>query len=137
MTSPIRPLGRLRRRARRRLALFSLVVLAPLVPAPADAHAIIVASRPAVNASLPAGPLEVKLTFNSRIDTELSRLDLVGPDGRDERLVIAPDSPAGMMVTHADASVPGQWKLRWLALSTDGHITRGEIPFVVTGKTTP
>ena len=137
MTAPVRPFGRLRRSARRRLALFGLVLLAPLAPAPAHAHAIIVASKPAVNASLPAGRLEVELTFNSRIDPGLSRLDLVGPDGRDRRLAIAPDSPPGTMVTHADTNGPGQWKLRWLALSIDGHITRGEIPFVVTGKTTP
>ena len=45
-----------------------------------------------MNASLPAGPLEVELTFNSRIDPGLSRLDLVGPDGQDQRLAIAPEA---------------------------------------------
>lgn len=113
------------------------MILLALPPAAAHAHAIIIASKPAVNASLPEGPLEIELTFNSRIDLSLSRLDLVGPDGRDQRLVIAPDSLPGAIVAHAATNAPGQWKLHWLALSTDGHITRGEIPFVVTGKTMP
>jgi methionine-rich copper-binding protein CopC len=136
MTTPTRPFGRLRRSARCRLALFGLL-LALLPLASARAHAIIVASKPVVNASLPQGPLAIELTFNSRVDLSLSRLDLVGPDGHGQRLAIAPDSPPGAMVAHAGTNAPGQWKLRWLALSTDGHITRGEIPFVVTGKTTP
>jgi methionine-rich copper-binding protein CopC len=136
MTPSIRPLGDFRRSAPR-LRLFGLLLAMLLSPAAARAHAIIVASKPAVNASLPQGPLEIALTFNSRIDPGLSRLDLVGPDGQDQRLTIAPDSPPGAMVAHASTNAAGRWKVRWLALSTDGHITRGEIPFAVTGKTSP
>ena len=147
MTALFRLLGRPRGSTRRpatcwrsaqwRSGLYALLLLPPLLlPAQARAHAIIVASKPAMNASLPVGPLDIELTFNSRIDPGLSRLDLVGPDGAAQRLAIAPDSPPGVMVAHAGTTAAGAWKLRWLALSTDGHITRGEIPFIVTGKPT-
>jgi methionine-rich copper-binding protein CopC len=32
---------------------------------------------------------------------------------------------------HAEGLTPGDWSLAWQALSIDGHITRGEIPFRV------
>jgi methionine-rich copper-binding protein CopC len=29
--------------------------------------------------------------------------------------------------------LPGEYRLRWQVLASDGHITRGEIPFAVSG----
>ena len=97
----------------------------------AQAHAIVMASQPAANQVVPLGALPVSIKFNSRIDVARSRLLLVPPSGK--AVAVAAEtqgSPTGLN-GHAELTVPGNWALRWQVLSIDGHITRGEIPFIV------
>src|ERR1700682_5278505 len=62
-----------RRRAARAFALL-LVTPATLAPGSAPAHAIIVAAQPAMNATVAAGEIAIRLDFNSRLDTRRSGL---------------------------------------------------------------
>ena len=39
-----------------------------------------------------------------------------------------------MISTSADLKVPGRYVVRWQVLAIDGHITRGDVPFTVTGQ---
>ena len=107
-----------------------LALLPMLAGAPCFAHAILVDSTPAPNAHLPPGKLDIRFRYNSRIDTERSKLTLTGPDGVETRLSIQDsDTPA---LLAASASVgPGAYTLRWQVLAVDGHITRGTVPFQV------
>jgi methionine-rich copper-binding protein CopC len=68
-----------------------------------------------------------------RIDASRSRLTLVGPAGFTQALEISKASPADEVVANASGLLPGEYRLRWQVLASDGHITRGEIPFSVTG----
>ncbi len=71
----------------------------------------------------------IDLKFDSRVDSTRSHLDLVMPDGKSKSL---PASAPGDAELAAHATLaPGKYIIRWQALSTDGHITRGEIPFTV------
>jgi methionine-rich copper-binding protein CopC len=36
------------------------------------------------------------------------------------------------LTSQAQALNPGEYRIRWQVLASDGHITRGEIPFQVT-----
>jgi methionine-rich copper-binding protein CopC len=108
-----------------------------LLPASAEAHAIVMTSKPAVNSKVAEGPFEILLQYNSRIDMARSRLVLAASDGHTMPLAITAGNSPGSISAHATADVPGRWTLRWQVLSADGHITRGEIPFVVIGKTDP
>jgi len=105
--------------------------LLPALPQGAWGHAIIVSSQPATGATMAEGPLAIHLRFNSRIDHSRSRLTLLAPDGGQQALAAAPDSPADELDAEAKALSAGQWRLRWQVLSVDGHITRGDIPFSV------
>jgi hypothetical protein len=98
----------------------------------AIAHAILVESTPAISATVAGPNVPIKLRFNVRIDATRSRLTLVKPDASTQLLTIAKDAPADTLVTQAQALKPGEYRIRWQALATDGHITRGEIPFKVT-----
>jgi hypothetical protein len=98
----------------------------------AIAHAILVESSPAINATVSGPNVPIKLRFNVRIDATRSRLTLVKPDASTRLLTIAKDAPADTLVTQAQVLKPGEYRIRWQALATDGHITRGEIPFKVT-----
>ena len=107
--------------------LFSLALTTPL---PVAAHAILIDSMPAPRASAPAGPVALWLHYNSRIDQKRSRLALVGPDGGQTRLAVSDDGPADTLSANATLT-PGSYVVRWQVLATDGHITRGELPFTV------
>ena len=97
----------------------------------ASAHAIVVSAQPAMNASVAAGDLDVRIEFNSRIDPRRSRLDLVAPDATVTPVALAPETTAGVLTARARTTTAGRWTLRWQVLSVDGHITRGRIDFVV------
>lgn len=115
----------------RRLVAGLVVWLAPFLATPAAAHAIVVASDPAADAVIHGASLPVELRFNSRIDRERSRLTLVRPDASATVLPLQSDSSPDAMATRIDGLAPGHYRLRWQVLATDGHITRGDIPFEI------
>ena len=104
---------------------------ATLLPKLTIAHAIVVDARPAMNAEVARGQLDIRLAFNSRIDVRRSRLALRRPDGTREDVDPLVQAPSNALVARARASVPGLWKIEWQVLSVDGHITRGELKFRV------
>ncbi len=103
-----------------------------LLPHLAQAHAILEDSTPAPGASIPAGGADMRLRYNSRIDRARSRLTLTRPDRSHDTVMIAPDGPPDIIRCHLQLT-PGNYVLRWQVLAVDGHITRGDVPFVVTG----
>jgi methionine-rich copper-binding protein CopC len=73
----------------------------------------------------------VHLKFNSRIDGAHSRLYLVDPAGKVQTLVLAPQDAPDALTAQSVKLAAGAYTIRWQALASDGHITRGEIPFMV------
>jgi len=67
-----------------------------------------------------------------RIDATRSRLTLVKPDAKAQSLTLIKDAPADTLASQVQSLVPGEYRIRWQVLASDGHITRGEIPFQVT-----
>lgn len=118
--------------ALRRLAAALILASTALWSLPAAAHAVIVASSPASGAVIAGGSAPVMLRFNSRIDRERSRVSLIAPDGSALILPLDASSGSDSLVTRLSALKPGKYRLRWQVLAIDGHITRGDIPFVVT-----
>lgn len=110
----------------------SVLVALCCTPACVHAHAILVESQPAAGAGVAAGHVDVHLRFNSRIDAGRSRLTLTGPD-RTRTVLPAQADGAGNVLTTAAELSPGAYSLRWQVLAIDGHITRGDVTFTVTG----
>jgi copper resistance protein C len=100
-----------------------------LLPRVALAHAHLLSSTPAANATVHGPSVRIELHFNSRVDGHHSILSLVTHDGS-VTLVIDNQSAPDNLNAHATLKA-GSYTLQWQALSTDGHITRGEIPFTV------
>lgn len=121
----------LRTHARRGLLL--AVLTASLSPHVVWAHAILEASEPANGAQVPAGRITLKLRYNSRVDRVRSGLTLTRPDQTKIPLPIDPQGPPNILTT-ATTLTPGAYVVRWQVLAIDGHITRGDVMFTVTGR---
>jgi copper resistance protein C len=115
----------------KKLALHLLVCIVVLfgLSRLAFAHAHLVSSTPHAEGSVHGPVVAIDLKFDSRVDSMRSRLDLVLPSGKIEPLKAIAISDAELG-SHARLT-PGKYSIRWQALSTDGHITRGEIAFTV------
>ena len=116
----------------RRPGIAAALIVA-LAPAPALAHAILLSSSPRAGEAVEAGTLKVELRFNSRIDRERSSLQLAAPDKTRRSLPLATGAAPDTLRSSVDL-VPGPYVLRWQVLATDGHLTRGEVPFSVAPK---
>jgi copper resistance protein C len=102
-----------------------------LIVAPAAAHAVLLESTPALKSTVSGPDVPIKLRFNVRIDALRSRLTLIHPDGSAQALEISKQTPADTLSAEASGLAAGTYRLRWQVLASDGHITRGEIPFTV------
>ena len=100
-----------------------------LLSGQAIAHAIIVDSVPAPFAHVPAGQLDVALRYNSRIDAGRSKLLLKHGDIM-ERVAVSEAATPDVLAARVQVAA-GAYELRWQVLATDGHVTRGRVPFTV------
>jgi methionine-rich copper-binding protein CopC len=116
--------------SRREVILGTLTLV--LLPRSGEAHAILEASEPANGARIAPGPVMLKLRYNSRIDRARSGLTMTQPDQSKITLPINPEGPPDVL-TSTVTLAPGAYVLRWQVLAVDGHITRGDVAFTVTG----
>jgi copper resistance protein C len=100
-------------------------------PRVALAHAVLVSSQPAVNSTVSGPEVAVLLKYNSRVDMEHSTLTLLNPDGSVAKVTINSEPEPGLLTAKLTGLVKGAYVLRWQVLATDGHITRGKVPFQV------
>jgi methionine-rich copper-binding protein CopC len=112
-------------------ALAAVTIAGALAAAPAWAHAVIVSASPTAEQHVPAGKLAIRIEFNSRIDKKRSRLQLSAPAGDKTDVAIDPAGEPNIVTGTTGDLAPGAYVLRWQVLATDGHITRGDIPFTV------
>ncbi len=110
--------------------LMPLALLA-LLPQLARAHAVLVKSTPRPNEAVHGSTLKIDLKFNSRVDGARSTVQIAAADRAIKTLSLAKQMAPDEIVTQADGLSKGSYTLRWQALASDGHITRGEIPFQV------
>jgi methionine-rich copper-binding protein CopC len=107
--------------------LAGLMVLAST----AFAHALLLESTPAANALVSGREVAVQLRFNTRIDATRSRLSVVSPDQTVRPVLQMEPTSADVLRGRIKDLDRGMYRLRWQVLAFDGHIARGEIPFLV------
>ncbi len=71
------------------------------------------------------------MKFKSRVGGKRSTLLLSTSDSQSKPLTIEQQSAPDTLTAHATKLGPGKYAIHWQVLATDGHITRGEIPFSV------
>jgi hypothetical protein len=114
-----------------RAGLMTIALVLVLVPRVVSAHAVVVRSSPAINETVQGPDVAVTMKFNSRVDGKRSTLLLSTSDSQPTPLAIDQQSAPDTLSTRATQLGPGKYAIHWQVLATDGHITRGEIPFSV------
>lgn len=95
------------------------------------AHAILMDSTPKANATVKGPDLNISLRYNVRIDGSRSRIQLLNPDGTATPLTLDKQPTPDVLQTKATGLKPGTYKLKWNVLASDGHMSKGEVPFTV------
>lgn len=119
--------GRIRRLAQAGIIAVALLATAQVVLA----HAIVLEESPSPNSVVKGPNVPFRLRFNVRIDAMRSRLLLLMPDGSTRDLTIKSQSAPDILAADAEGLGRGAYKLHWLVLAADGHITQGDILFSV------
>jgi len=116
------------------VGILLLTVLMGVSPRLALAHAVLLSSTPQKNAAVTGPDVTINLKYNSRVDGARSTLSLLKPDGTVVRIG-TPEQPApDVLSATGHGLAKGAYVLRWQVLASDGHITRGEVPFQVTAQ---
>lgn len=116
-----------------------MFVIAVLTAPAASAHATRVATDPAADAVLAAGPQRVSATFNEQLQTTFAAMTVVGPDGN----VWSTGEPTvhGAVVGIAVRPLgpAGTYTVNYRVTSADGHVVSGSWSFrlTVSGTGTP
>jgi len=121
------------RRIRSLFLTIAVFILSATYSVEAFAHAILENSQPGNGTTIAAGDVNFQLTYNSRIDPTRSVLTLTLPDQSKTKLPITAGS-APNIVASTQHLAAGSYVLHWQVLSIDGHITRGQISFIVQGQ---
>ena len=117
--------------ARMALLAFAGLVILFAATRQSAAHAIIVESSPAAGQTVKGPDFSIVIRYNNRIDRARSRLSVLDEANRSTVLTIAKESKSDTVTAKATGLGSGRYRLRWQVLATDGHITRGEVPFKV------
>jgi methionine-rich copper-binding protein CopC len=99
----------------------------------ASAHAHLVKSTPAANATI-AAPKTISLTFNEKLTPAFSKFELVMPGMNNMAVAVKTAvSKDGMTIvgTPKSALMPGAYKVTWHAATSDGHKMDGAVDFTV------
>ena len=112
-----------------RIALLLTLVLT--VKVELEGHAILKSSSPTNGGSVTRPDSPIKLTFNVRVDAARSKLELLMPDASTIELPIIEGPSPDTLISKLMGLKPGAYTIRWQVLAPDGHISRGEIPFIV------
>jgi copper resistance protein C len=99
-----------------------------------EGHAVLKESSPAANSKVKGPDVPIMLKYNVRIDAKLSKIQLLNPDNAVSDLKIEAQSSPDTVNATATGLKPGAYTIRWQVLAPDGHITRGAVPFTVTGS---
>jgi len=109
-------------------AATSLVALAPN----AFAHAHLIASSPAANATV-ASPPAITLTFNDPLEPRFSGFEITDAQNHEVNASSHPDPTNGAVYTAtlAQPLAPGLYHVNWHLVAHDGHRMRGIFDFTV------
>ncbi len=115
------------------VALMGLASIAAMSTA-AFAHPKLMSSIPAENAMIAAGPSELRLTFNEKLEPSMSGVEVKDQSGKKIETGKAATDPADAKLLVIPLSAPlgdGTYNVNWHAVAADTHRIKGSYAFTV------
>lgn len=94
------------------------------------AHAVITNTTLGKNSIAPGQARQIKINFNVKVETALSRVFLVSKGDQQTLLLISSSAP-GQILVNIPALSPGEYALRFKIFGGDGHLTEDLLHFQV------
>lgn len=118
--------------------VLAAVFLAILAPTAVLAHADLIAAFPEPDSTVSELPLEITATFDEELAIEQSDMSLRNAAGdRIARGRVDPAEPTVLRMAPPPDLAPGEYEVRWVAGSADGHIERGSWQFTFAPAASP
>jgi len=116
----------------KKFSLVAFFVALALFPALALAHAKLVRSQPAANATLTQPPKLIELWFSEELEASFSTIIVHDQNGKhvDRNDVVIGEGGKKLQISLEDLP-SGAYTVEWKALSTDGHTMKGQFGFAV------
>ena len=114
---------------RQRLMCGWLLVASIALPGIAWAHARLEKAEPAKRAELKTAPAKIRLTFNESVEASYSKITVEDAAGKSLESGAAPGADARSIELALPALPPGEYRVRYRALSVDGHVIEADYPF--------
>jgi len=120
-------------RATRRVVLLAALTaaLAGLVVGPASAHDELIATDPAVDATVEQAPTSVTLTFSAAVLRTGAAIEVSGPDGASWSAGDVGISGATVSRAMRSGAPAGRYAVAWRVVAADGHPVSGQFGFTV------
>ena len=120
-------------RAARRLVLLAAltVALVGLAVGPASAHDELIATDPAVDATVEQAPTSVTLTFRAAVLRTGAAIEVSGPDGASWSTGDVGISGATVNREMRSGAPAGRYAVAWRVVAADGHPVSGQFGFTV------
>jgi len=116
------------------IALVAGLILAAVMAVPAAAHVALVSSDPADGATVIGAPELITLTFTEGVRAN-SFFNLKAADGTTLGRGEPDPAAAATMVLEPPVLEPGEYRVEWSAVGSDGHIEKGRFTFIVEAAT--
>lgn len=108
-----------------------LIICSAATAGSAYAHAVVTESTLKIDPIKPNAMTQVKLTFNSNVELELSKFYLVTKGDKHTGLNASKTGRQGQIAVDIPALEAGEYALRFRVFAADGHLTEEVIPFSV------
>ena len=118
---------------KRQVVSFTVMLAAAAASSAALAHAKLSVAVPPANSVQAASPAEIRLRFNEPLEPAFSKIELVDAAAAPVALPRATVERAEPAVLHVavPALMAGAYRVRWSAMTHDGHKVKGEYSFTV------
>ena len=116
----------------KKLAFLPLLGWLSLSGSGAFAHALLESASPPVGGTVSA-PSEITIHFSEGVEPKFSGIALSGPQGAvpTTKATVAPGDDKALSVKIGRKLAPGEYTVKWRAVSVDTHHTQGNFSFTV------
>lgn len=115
---------------RRPLFALAFAAAALLAAGQAAAHAKLVGSTPAANATV-AAPAQITLQFNEKLQAKLSGFEVTAKGAAVPVKVGVGKDGLSLVGTPARPLAAGAYQVKWHAVTSDSHRMQGDVAFTV------